>query len=210
MLAFLSANGVIYTRQVDDNLFSAHVPIGEANNPNGINTGQPSIKIYQRDQAAGVLGCTTQAQLCNPITRNCTALTGFGDAANETVGLFSNEDQNTAWLLFGDMFIHFSYSIQQLLASLGISALRARNSLIAGSQAPLPSNQWELEVQGWHASSMAMIQRVLLEMATGPSQPHLEKFWSPPFNEASKKICRNMVSGPQHLFAYASPFSDSL
>ena len=64
--------------------------------------------------------------------------------------------------------------------SLGISALTARDTLLDGNQGPLPSDQWMLEVEHWHDISMAQLQRVAVELATGPSDPAtLNITWHP-------------------------------
>jgi hypothetical protein len=67
------------------------------------------------------------------------------------------------------MFGSASTNIDEVVASLGISALLARNSLGVGLQGPLLNNQWELEVEHWMQVSLALLQRKLLEQATGPS-----------------------------------------
>ncbi|KAL1616592.1 hypothetical protein SLS54_008327 [Diplodia seriata] len=56
-----------------------------------------------------------------------------------------------------------------LVSVLGVSALRARQTLRWGLQGPLPSDQWQDEVEGWFDMALAGLQLSYRETATGPA-----------------------------------------
>jgi hypothetical protein len=51
----------------------------------------------------------------------------------------------------------------------GSSALVASETVFQGIQAPLPNNQWTIEVSSWFATSLASLQRYPVDIASGPS-----------------------------------------
>ena len=81
--------------------------------------------------------------------------------------------------------------IFDLIGSLGISALVARNSKSTSVQGFLPSNQWTLEVQSWNEIILAYMQRRILEYATGPSTSEVVPFVLPPNGSSQAHLCNN-------------------
>lgn len=61
------------------------------------------------------------------------------------------------------------------LGLLGTQALRARDSLNGPLLGPLPDNQWQLEVQHWHATSMAYMQATFLQPILGLKNPDMAR-----------------------------------
>lgn len=149
-----------------------------------------------------MLGCSVQVQYCKPSQtdsskNNCTSLDSRKSAFDQATILFGSNQQSqqgAAFNLFVETVKYFG-DITETFLSLGISALRARDTLTLGMQMPLPSNQWELEVQGWHHTSLAALQRTLLEMATGPFDTAMDAMWFIANTSTERKVCQNMVRG---------------
>lgn len=162
--------------------------------------------FYYRDQPVGVLGCTQQFQFCNPNLSGdtgCTPLSGYYylyDNPNNSDSLWKTAAQSSSFEHFIDAIGvsgFASTNIDEIVASLGISALLVRNSLGIGTQGPLPNNQWELEVEHWMQASMALVQRTLLEQATGPFTQNVYPWLVKPQNAEDEAQCRKQVS-PLH------------
>ena len=197
---FLSANDIAYLAPVDDPLYSAHVQAPTTLDDPAESGAQT---FYYRDQPVGVLGCTQQFQFCNPNLRGdtgCTPLSGYYsifDNPNITDSLWETAAQNSSFEHFTwaiGVFGFASTNIDEVVASLGISALLARNSLGVGLQGPLPNNQWELEVEHWIQASMALVQRTLLEQATGPFTQDVYPWLVKPQNAEDEAQCQKQVS----------------
>jgi hypothetical protein len=77
---------------------------------------------------------------------------------------------------------------------LGLSSLTARYSMSNGWQGPLPANQWQKEVEHWFTTSLANLQRLVLELGTGPLDPQLDKALRRPKTGEERLMCRSHVS----------------
>ena len=60
---------------------------------------------------------------------------------------------------------------ESAVSYLGVSALTAKFRLFGGIQAPLPSNQWQLEMEHWFNTSLAALQADFVNTAAGPLDP---------------------------------------
>ncbi|KUJ09083.1 uncharacterized protein LY89DRAFT_788489 [Mollisia scopiformis] len=158
--------------------------------------------FYYRDQPVGALGCTQQFQFCNPNLSDgtgCTPLLGFySNFANPNVtnGLWKTAAQDTSFTYFTSVIGVFGFAstnIDDVVASLGISALLARNSLGVGIQGPLPNNQWELEVEHWMQASLSLLQRTLLEQAAGPFTEDVYPWLAKPQDAQDQAQCRRQM-----------------
>lgn len=168
---FLSSSSLAFVSPVDDPWYSAHT----LNNDTG---------YYSLDRPVNPLVCQTQYQYCNPNNAQypdggCALLDGMYPATNATTNttFWSSTAQMQSASLFAMVNTGFvDLDIGQIVANLGSSALLARNSMSAGDQSPLPRNQWQLEVRHWHDSMLAMLQRLVVEQAAGPSDAGVEQY----------------------------------
>ncbi|KAI0195548.1 hypothetical protein EV127DRAFT_477269 [Xylaria flabelliformis] len=140
----------VHTKQCDDPVFAAHVPEPI------FNTSQ---YIYHPDQLAGAIGCVEQIQICNPNgNHNCTSLGGPADPFREaSLGLSFNTIQNATLNLLTQRLISLYW-----IGGDDSNLLANQQLIVKTLYSPLPSNQWQIEVQGWHATAMAALQYSLL------------------------------------------------
>ena len=194
---------------MDDLWYSAHFQFPEVFLSSQVTKGNASA--WFRDNPVSVLGCAEQYQFCNPhlpANAGCTSLATFDQAFNMTDGLWRSPAQNIS---FSSTLYAVSASgihLQDIVNSLGISSLTARNSLGGGIQCPLPNNQWQLEVQYWHSVSMALLQRVVVEQATGPTSETLYPWLVKPQTKEEQAQCHNQVSFVSFNIPHASDYSD--
>ncbi|KAI9885824.1 MAG: hypothetical protein M1823_002354 [Watsoniomyces obsoletus] len=162
---FQSPNSVYYTAPVDDPFFAAH---DRRTTPSGIVT-------YHSDFAVRVMGCVDQHQLCNPSGggngnggyKQCTPLLGGQqiDVDSDALG-FSMAQGSVAYRFLMDLF---RTQIGQSVIGRGASALLASRTVHERQQAPLPNNQWQLEVATWFNVGLATLQAQVVEFAAGPT-----------------------------------------
>ncbi|KAF2140483.1 uncharacterized protein K452DRAFT_309634 [Aplosporella prunicola CBS 121167] len=198
-LFFLSANNVFFAKPVDDDWFSAHTPFGDGLHGATLLSG--SMPAFHKDQATGVLACTTQHQFCNPNKKKdgCTGLDGWRAGISASSRLWDNSAQKAAFAFWADTYTSLGIQIPDMVSNLGVSALTARDTLVQGIQGPLPRDQWQREVLHWHASTMAKLQRILVEAATGPSDPDMFRYIVKPSTEAEHLRCANQkVKSPSY------------
>ena len=192
-LAFLSANSIPYIAPVDDHWYSAHsnpydvvvdaIELGDTAGGNATGT------IFFRDRAVSVLACTEQFQICAPgSTPECTSLTGSDLVYDSVANLTLNDAQSATLNVFSG---NFENGIYNFILLLGPSALLAKNSKFGSVQGLLPSNQWILEVESWNQILLANFQRLVLEYATGPSDPVVLPLLVPPNGTYEEQLCHN-------------------
>lgn len=189
-LVFLSANDIGFLYPVDDEWYSAHRPVStmKTSDENG------AMPAYGFDQAASVLGCIYQHQVCNPSKNHCTRLADAQNVFAEADTLWTTDKQNQTWQIWNAAFSGLSSQPEGILENLGVSALIARDTLNNGKQGPLQPDQWEQEVLHWNAISMAKIQRSVIEEAIGSSDPSMTKYVEKPTDPAGKEVCKSQVS----------------
>ncbi|KAL9074945.1 MAG: hypothetical protein Q9157_004194, partial [Trypethelium eluteriae] len=152
---FLSANNVVFLAPVDDPWYSAHN--GPFNVPTlGTSTyGPGNISAWFADYPAIALGCTHQAQYCNPLLpaqQGCSPLMGLYSTALEP--LDTDRGGLSSWFqgsqldrlnTFLDILAEFTPDLGTILNSVGVAALKGRLTLTSGAQGPLSSNEWQLD-----------------------------------------------------------------
>ncbi|KAI9699287.1 MAG: hypothetical protein M1836_002897 [Candelina mexicana] len=158
-LLFLEQNSITYQAPCDDPMFSAH----DAYNIS-------STVFYRSDRFVNVMGCIDQHQYCNPNALGqdnaCTELSSSGGAGFAISLLRANDIQIlTASRLAVEISSLTTYGS---INGRGASALRASETVYNKDQAPLPNNQWQIESSSWFATSLAKLQRIAVEYATGP------------------------------------------
>lgn len=148
---------------------------------------------YTFDQYVTVLGCVDQHQFCNPNAlgqdRACTKLASGAEVGFATPNLRANQVQ---LLTAGRLGIRlFSLTTNGAVFGRGSSALRASETVTNTQQGPLPNNQWQIESSSWFATSLAKLQRITVEYATGPDFLP-EGFSVLQMNDSiSQNMCRN-------------------
>lgn len=195
-LFFLSATGVKFAQPVLDPWYKATTPYSQRLYQLSTLTG--NFSVYMQDEPGSPLACVEQHQFCFPGAlgdKDCTPLMSFNDLTEVGYisGLINDERRrhSVEWM--------FNTTISKMLqafhpiAVLGIQALTARNSITGGHQAPLPANQWQLEIQHWHSSVMAHLQRQFLDAVTGPRDPRLETTFQFAETPTERELCSNQV-----------------
>ncbi|KAJ2993905.1 hypothetical protein NUW58_g1188 [Xylaria curta] len=203
---FISSNNVRFTESCDDPIFSAHVPQdGEG------------FDWYEADNLAGVLGCLEQVsgcfsiiylsrrllfrhanvqitnakyQVCNTPSNTCSAIGGLRNKFHEATGkmLLTPMQAGTANVTanvlgqFSRIPIVTNGNARHLVAS--------QSQVVDEIQLPLPSNQWQIEVQFWHATVMSLIQHSLLEFMIGPNNAALQKYIKAPITSEERAVCK--------------------
>lgn len=74
-------------------------------------------------------------------------------------------------------------------SSTGGSNIVANRDVHGTVQLPLPSNQWQIEVQAWHATVMTLLQQEILQWMIGPSNPILQQSVIHPTSPAEMTLC---------------------
>jgi len=60
--------------------------------------------------------------------------------------------------------------------TLGAASLSSKSSLVTGVQGPLPDNQWQMDVEHWHAATLVAMQGSAVDAAMGPSKEEMKRF----------------------------------
>ncbi|OCT54650.1 hypothetical protein CLCR_02783 [Cladophialophora carrionii] len=193
VLLFLSYTGM-YTTQVDDPWFAAH--------EEALFEGPyPYLQSrFARDKPISTLGCTEQHDFCTS-NGTCTGLGGFDQVQN--VAAFNRALTRHQNVTFDRLLRATSLaSLQQITMNLGLTTnpLLASNATYTGSSgavlsAPLPENQWKLELEYWHSIAMAHLQRTAFEWATGQIAPTPQRvqYLVPPQEEPDIWFCNSMI-----------------
>ncbi|KAK4445305.1 hypothetical protein QBC34DRAFT_307051 [Podospora aff. communis PSN243] len=193
-LFFLTASGVIFSQPVLDPWYKATTPYSKRLHQLSSLAG--NISIFMQDEPGSPLACAEQNQLCWPGSsgnNKCTPLMSFNDLVDIKYlsGLFDDEEQrhHVEWML--NTTIAKALQAFHPIAVMGNQALTARTSITGGHQAPLPNNQWQREVQHWHSSAIAHLQRQFVEAVTGPRDPRLETTFRFANSPTEKQLCSN-------------------
>ncbi|KAF3005233.1 hypothetical protein E8E14_003097 [Neopestalotiopsis sp. 37M] len=199
IIFFLSGDGVLSTTPIDDPWYRMTKPTRRL----GIVGLNGSSQSYGMEIAASPVACTSQLQFCNSVSTNCGALTNYQDALIDTAPFFNTTEdwmyQETApptkvasrfqW------FVHeltwFPMDIFNIMTTLGTTGLASRQTLGQGVQGPLPSNQWQVEVSSWWATSLAAWQAVLVERARGVQNPAWFQYRAFPQDQNQRDMCNS-------------------
>ncbi|OJD30592.1 cytochrome p450 protein [Diplodia corticola] len=193
MLFFLSPNRIVFLEEINDPWYSAHKYAGQIGNSFAQNDPSAEyLNVYFRDDAASVLGCILQDQFCNPNLppdKRCvsTATSGYDAVFNLW------KDKKAQLRVKSAIEAHFAFvaSISSVVEILGVPALTSRYKLAAGMQRALPDNQWQLDVEHWHETSMAYLQGTYIDAATRPSDPEFLPYLVEPKGDDERYFCRN-------------------
>ncbi|KAI0445094.1 hypothetical protein F4803DRAFT_548505 [Xylaria telfairii] len=193
-ITFLSSNSVAFRNPCDDPVFAAHAPISLATYDG---------TAYLQDNLAGVLGCLEQYQMCSPASNTCSIVGGIDDVLQvinkmplTPIQVSTANVTANALDFFGGMFSVTNATRSPILA--------ATQRLVDGIQLPLPSNQWQIEVQLWHSIVMSMIQYRLLEYTIGPNNEDLQKYVPTPPTPERQALCKRQRVHTSQGFANVS------
>ncbi|KAL9618795.1 MAG: hypothetical protein Q9160_006518 [Pyrenula sp. 1 TL-2023] len=101
--------------------------------------------------------------------------------------LFSNEEQKQLFWYWTAAVETSATSFEQVPRTLGIGALQARANFFGGKQGPIPPDQWMQEVLHWYTVILATIQRLTVDMVTGPSDESMNKYMNKTVPEFSSR-----------------------
>lgn len=155
----MAQNSVMYLSPVSDPWYSANQVFNDS-------SPGDSITLYAPDQYVSVMACVDQHQICNPNTSpyTCTIIGSAQDINQGYLEIGLNDYQMATAL-------RLSYALRltgtfDTIKLLGTTALLARDRLtdVTIGQG-LPSNQWQIEVQGWFETSLAKLQSYVVEWA---------------------------------------------
>ena len=192
-LLFLTADQILFSQPTDDAWF------GPATKPVNIHrlkfSSLTNTTMFRQNEPGSPLGCKQREQYCaiGPDgQQKCTTLNAPVNAMDEVYDLVGKTDQEWMMWIIGGVFRTLKRTTQPLVI-LGPHALTARNKLNGPVLGSLPSNQWQLEIQHLHATSMAVIQATFLQNAIGFKDPKWERIIRRPRKTAEKELCENQV-----------------
>lgn len=195
-LFFLSANHVLFLKETHDLWYSAHERFKtlSASTKPGSEVGG----TFFQDEPSSPLACKYQKQHCNPNLpegNRCEPLRSMRDPIESTMDLlWPNSTRQRKLLLWSHYsMINRRSDLNYVVKGLGVSALKSRFSLMEALQAPLPDNQWQLDVENWHAINMAILQDIYVETARGPRDSHINHLLIRPSNSEEDHLCQNQV-----------------
>src|SRR5690606_20453484 len=128
MLFFIGADGIRFSEQVDDPIFSAH---REGQSFFNFLTNH-STPTYLQDETAGVMGCLMQMQLCNPNLpedKRCNPLRGMADKTVPFYDLWESDHHKEYMAWAYDIIRMGFFTISGVASALGASSLDARFGL---------------------------------------------------------------------------------
>ena len=166
------------------------------------------VLFYGSSRSLSVLACTEQYQFCN--TTSCSIPNGIYNATDRWSGLLLNEAQKVVAEIFREIAMNSTLGVG--FGHFGSSTLLSRDNLwprfhgsISGT---LNSNQWEIEVLGTMAMTLAAIQRMVIEFAnpssisfrTADITQNTSDFIAKPNLPNEDVICRNIrLRSANHL-----------
>jgi hypothetical protein len=204
-LLFLSAPEIHYAAPVTDPWFSAQTNASEIN----YEKTKAQFTAWKQDEPLGVMGCMQQVQYCNPNlpeAERCEPLRGLFDPqrAAEVKKIFPTDEHFAAIDWVDSIWTYGVYTISATVDFIGAAALRARQSLSYGYSAPLPDNQWQLEVEHLVKGSLASLQDTFVEAANGMPEA-LEDFRKAP--DANDTVARNICANQKIVSNNYSSFN---
>ncbi|CZR67750.1 uncharacterized protein PAC_17649 [Phialocephala subalpina] len=170
-LVFASFVGA-YTGPSDDLWLSAH-RLGNAKIEFDGNDSL-SLPEYRIDKPVSVLACTEQHQFCNPnpasnLSNRCTPFLSLDNYLNDGSDPISPLLYNDYQSIIAKI-IHFAVlrsGIYPIVSQLN-PPIMAAGLAAGGVSPPLPDNQWVLEATNWFSIGLNNLQRMMVDVATGP------------------------------------------
>lgn len=167
-LYFLVPFGVAYMNKTDDPWFSANTP------------ANTKLTLFLPDEPAGVMACTSKRTFCNPLVpgpEGCLDLYDGKDGEVEFRRIFPNLEDRLflrplnvvlqSWGAGGMRSFYAAKSVPTLLARQTLYPLFPPNINTGIQTKPLPSNQWQNEVEYVIQASLASMQQFVVDYARG-------------------------------------------
>ncbi|KAJ9615836.1 hypothetical protein H2200_001913 [Cladophialophora chaetospira] len=160
-IIFVAPNSITYRDQVEDPFFSATWPYTA---PGVVLPG--TVTTYSPDDFVSIMGCTEQYKICIDKGSRCSPYSGQAALPQLLHELHLNMNQYlTAQRLLSTISVATVYSS---VAGIGPDALRLWSQVYQLVAPGLPRNQWQLEVDGWHETTLAKWQALTVEFAANP------------------------------------------
>ncbi|GAW15864.1 hypothetical protein ANO14919_052860 [Xylariales sp. No.14919] len=200
-LIFLSGEGVIHSAPSTDEWYRVSPNKVNADEATGLTIDR--TEIYLPLEPASPLGCVDQYQFCHGDIQHCGLLASNSDARCSAEHLFNTTiSYGNSNSTSGDPFSYFmagfsgyqSITIGELLGQLGSTSLASKTSLTSAIQAPLPSNQWQLDVIHWWDITKASLQAAYLGIPYfNPPDSSLLEYRTNFTSQGLKKLCNNQM-----------------
>ncbi|KAK0650719.1 hypothetical protein DIS24_g6616 [Lasiodiplodia hormozganensis] len=203
-LFFLSGNQVIYTAPTNDSWYRGNRLVSEAS---AILPPNPGVQgPYFSSEAASPLACAVQEQYCSAslptADQRCSPLASSADALANITAMLQDDEvalQRFKWLAAATT--GRALDLPTAVGRLGVQLLTARDRLQGGVQGGLlPDDQWQKDVMHWHATTMAQLQGLFVETATGPPGDGVLLPWLVrPSSPVERAMCQNQkILSPAH------------
>jgi len=151
--------------------------------------------MFRQSDPGSPLACREQNQYCftgKKGQQKCTSLQSSSDAIGDMYDMLDEGDEEWLSWLFLSTFIGVK-DVSEATMMLGTHALLAKNKLDGPLLGTVPDNQWQLEVQHWHATSMARVQGTTLRMITGYKDPRFSNITRYPNTTIERELCASQV-----------------
>jgi hypothetical protein len=159
---------------------------------------------YTPQYYVSIIACAGQHQICNPNTGACTPLVGALPLLRQSLAPEVGLNVVQQGILDRIAVVAPYTSIYQAVNPRKDAALRAQETVTDLEQAPIPDNQWMIEVGHWFEASLARLQRGIVEYATGPTNiiPGLTVYL--PNDPVSKAMCFSQkITDPQGTISFS-------
>lgn len=197
-VVFLSANQVRFAQETLDPWYTATTPAGPRVNLNNPNS---DLQVYWMDEPASPLGCAEMMQFCNPSLpedspNRCTPLAGLFDPEDATPLFAANSPSESALEAQKARVAWVAKTVKgpdlsSLIMNLGAQALTSKYAVRQGLQGPIPTTQWQRDVEHWMSSALARTQASFVRLASGPSDDSVAPFHERPENATERTLCAN-------------------
>lgn len=172
-----------FPKPVDDPWFSAHKPKKFDN----------ATIWFKADKPLSPLGCVTQHQFCNPnlpAYSNCTDWSSIAQIPPAIKSLKYRPLQSSVQALMYQAAWNTSFDIVDVLSNEVLLASQSYHD----PPAPLPPNQWVLEVKNIHATMLASMQSLMLAHVSGPSNPNSRQYMDPASTPDEQTLCTSQMA----------------
>jgi hypothetical protein len=164
---FMTSGRVLFAFPTNDPWYGPTTNSTVIHKLKGMNWGNTTM--FRQSDPGSPLGCREQEQYCFVGTKGqqkCTTLDSPVEAERYLMRILDDGDEQWA-----SWFLATSFTVEKQtidpLENLGTHVLMARSKLNGPILGRLPDNQWQLEVQHWHATTMAYLQNLFIATVTG-------------------------------------------
>ncbi|OIW34366.1 hypothetical protein CONLIGDRAFT_688166 [Coniochaeta ligniaria NRRL 30616] len=195
-ICFLSSNAITFEGvPVEDPWYKTGTRLNATADNLPLPGGSTNVSVWVWDQPSHPLACRMSMQACNPNLpegQQCSPLGGINDFVANAMSLYTEGTPGyelTKWLLEA---VFVNAGMMDVPGTLNAEALLSRKTLIQGMQGPLPDNQWQLEVEFWHNTIVALWQLLFVEAVRGPPSGGIYDTWSSePETDMERLLCRS-------------------